>query len=176
MDTSYISSHEFFASLGENVMSKLLDNVGEKSFNRGERLFSQGDSADQFLLIRSGDVTTGNLVSGQMTNERVLQPGDVVGWSWVVPPYSWCTTAIAQSDTQAYVFDGVELLVECEKDPRIGYALFKIFAGMMGQRLAATHDTGVGRERTLMVTSTRINDAIARMQDDPRDRERFLAI
>jgi len=174
MNKSDIVEHEFFASLEDKIVATLCENVGERLFSSGDYLFRQNETADEFFLVQSGDIRVGNEIEGKLINERILQPGDVVGWSWLVPPYRWSTTAIAQSETRVFVFDGIELLVECENNPTIGYALFKRFSGVMGQRLAEIHDPGVGRERRPVLKG--VLDSIEQMERNPRDRNQFLAI
>lgn len=174
MDKSYITQHEFFKTLDDNVLNLLTENASEKAFLGGDCLFRQGEVANQFFLLKSGEVKIGNEVDGRLVNQRILQPGDVIGWSWLVPPYVWSTTARAQSETIVYEFDGIQLLVECENDPTTGYALFKRFAGMMGQRLASIHDPGVGADRQMNLRD--MISSISAIEQDPVNRKRFLAV
>src|SRR5262245_1275363 len=57
-------------------------------FARGEYLMREGDSADTFFVLRSGDVALEAFSPqrGAMTIET-LHDGDLLGWSWLVPPH-----------------------------------------------------------------------------------------
>ena len=72
---------------------------------------------------------------------RVLQtvgPGEILGWSWLFPPYRWAFDARAVEEVRAVEFDGACLRKKCEADPVLGYALMKRFAGVFARRLQAT--------------------------------------
>ena len=60
---------------------------------------------------------------------------DVVGWSWLVPPYRWLFDARATEETSAIAFDGACLRGKCEADPAIGYALLQRVVQVMSARL-----------------------------------------
>jgi uncharacterized membrane protein YgcG len=61
----------------------------------------------------------------------------VVGWSWLVPPYSWLFDARAVEPTGAVAFDGLCLRGKCEEDPKLGYELMKLVSQVMFSRLVA---------------------------------------
>ena len=61
--------------------------------------------------------------------------GDVVGWSWLIPPYRWTFDARATQDTSAIAFDGVCLRGKCESDATLGYAMLQRVVQVMSARL-----------------------------------------
>jgi hypothetical protein len=61
----------------------------------------------------------------------------VVGWSWLIPPYTWLFDARAVEPTGAVSFDGLCLRGKCEEDPRLGYELMKLVSQVMFSRLVA---------------------------------------
>ncbi len=63
--------------------------------------------------------------------------GNVVGFSWLVPPYRWLFDARAVEDTGTVAFDGRCLRSKCEQDPRLGYELMKLVTQVMFGRLVA---------------------------------------
>ena len=105
----------------------------------GERLFREGDRADTFFLIRHGLVALDAYVPnrGQLTVETI-GPGEVVGWSWLMPPYTWHFTGRAVDAVRAVRFDGACLRAKCEDDPALGYDLLNRFAQVLVSRLQAT--------------------------------------
>jgi CRP/FNR family cyclic AMP-dependent transcriptional regulator len=74
---------------------------------------------------------------GPITIETVVE-GDVLGWSWLVPPYNWRFDARAMEMTRAVALDGVCLRNKCETDHDLGYELMKRFANIIDRRLQAT--------------------------------------
>ena len=61
--------------------------------------------------------------------------GDVVGWSWLIPPYRWTFDACATEETSAIAFDGQCLRGKCETDPALGYALLQRVVQVLSSRL-----------------------------------------
>jgi len=111
-------------------------NVG---FEAVERMFREGDPADTFFLVRKGRVglSTHAPARGSVVIET-LDPGEIVGWSWIFPPYVWHFDARAVDDVRAVAFDGACLRGKCESDNALGYELMRRFAGVMIDRLLHT--------------------------------------
>jgi CRP-like cAMP-binding protein len=108
-------------------------------FNAGETIFREGDPANRFYLILSGKVAVESYVREQ--GFKVIQTigtGEVLGWSWLFPPYYWHFDARAVESTEALFFYGTPLRTECETDHELGYELLKRMAEIMLQRLQAT--------------------------------------
>ncbi len=119
---------ELIAGCGSNVR-----------FRQGELLFRDGAAADTFYVIRHGSVALETFVParGAVTIETI-DAGEVVGWSWLFPPYRWHFDARAASLVRATGFDGACLRGKCEQDPQLGYDLMSRFAQVMIQRLQWT--------------------------------------
>ena len=69
---------------------------------------------------------------------QTLGGGDVLGWSWLIPPYRWGFDARAVEMTRAIALDGKCLRGKCEEDHEMGYDLVKRVASSLGERLDAT--------------------------------------
>jgi CRP/FNR family transcriptional regulator, cyclic AMP receptor protein len=108
-------------------------------FVPGETIMRQGDPADRFYLVRHGEVAVGNFVPprGDMVIET-LEPGDVLGWSWLFPPYRAHFDARALTLVRATEFDGTCLRDKCAADPALGYDVVHRFAGVLIERLQWT--------------------------------------
>jgi hypothetical protein len=68
---------------------------------------------------------------------QTLGPGDVVGWSWLLPPYLWQFDARADGVVEGLVFDATWLRDQCEQDHELGYHLLKQLLAVVGSRLVA---------------------------------------
>jgi CRP-like cAMP-binding protein len=108
-------------------------------FRPGDQLLSEGEHADTFFVIRRGDVAVETHVPhrGALTLET-LHDGDVLGWSWLFPPYRLVFDARAVDTVHTLAFDGRCLREKCDADHELGYDLMKRFAGVMVERLTAT--------------------------------------
>jgi len=134
----YLAAHAFFAALNEDYIKLLSEFVTEKKVARGEVLFQQGKAADSFYLVRKGRVSVQvPALVGPALELQVLDDDQILGWSWLIPPYRWSFLARAVEDTELLEFDGSAIRARCEKDPKFGYELFKRFTALMSERLNA---------------------------------------
>ena len=69
---------------------------------------------------------------------ETIEAGEVLGWSWLFPPYRTHFDARALSSVRATSFDGGCLRAKCEADPSLGYDLMKRFAQVFSERLQWT--------------------------------------
>ena len=134
----YLATHAFFSALNEDYIKLLSEFVTERQVTRGEVLFQQGKVADKFYLVRKGKVSVQvPALVGPVLELQVLGENEMLGWSWLIPPYRWNFLARALEDSELLEFDGSAILARCEQDPRFGYELFKRFAALMSERLNA---------------------------------------
>lgn len=108
-------------------------------FAQGTRILLEGQPADAFYVIRRGTVAIETFVprTGPATIET-LHEGDLLGWSWLVPPYRTMFDARALTETHAIAFDGACLRGKLDADPALGYALMRLFAPVIVERLQGT--------------------------------------
>ena len=105
----------------------------------GEELFEEGEEADTFYLLRHGRVALELLMPGRGTMTISTHgPGELIGWSWLFPPYRWHFDGRVVERGSAIAFDGECLRGKAEADHDLGYELMKRFAAQMVERLQAT--------------------------------------
>ncbi len=112
-----VTLHPFLAGMNRAQLALLTDCAMATHFKKGQTILREGEFANRFYLIESGKVT---LESGADFGEPVvietIGPGDLLGWSWMFPPYIWQFTARAVESTTAIFFYGTILREYCEKD------------------------------------------------------------
>jgi CRP-like cAMP-binding protein len=120
-------------------LRSLKDSAMMMFYQPGEVIFREGDPANRFYLIQKGKVT---IESSRRESEPVsiqtIGPGDVLGWSWLFPPYYWHFDARAVELTEAIFFYGTQLREQCERDHGLGYELMKRMTSVIIHRLQAT--------------------------------------
>jgi CRP/FNR family transcriptional regulator, cyclic AMP receptor protein len=128
-----------FDGLTEDRLELIAGCASNVGFAAGERLFREGEPADVFYLVRRGRVALSMHVParGSVVIET-LDPGEIVGWSWLFPPHVWQFDARAVDDVRAVEFDGACLRGKCESDHALGYELMRRFAAVMIDRLQHT--------------------------------------
>ncbi|MEW1750621.1 Crp/Fnr family transcriptional regulator [Streptomyces angustmyceticus] len=118
---------------------RLMQFAREVSFPEGKRIFEEHGLADRFWIIRTGSVNLDVQVRGRRPMVvDMLDHGDLVGWSWLVPPYTWRMGAEASSPVRAYEFDATAVRALCEADPAIGLAVTRRVLDVVASRLQAT--------------------------------------
>ena len=94
------------------------------SYPEGTRLFDEGQDAKGCWLIQTGQVALQSDVPGRgPVIVHTLGPGDMLGWSWLVPPHHWHFTATAHTPVTALALDTVALRALADGDPALGYPL-----------------------------------------------------
>ena len=110
----------FFEGMAEDQIALIAGCGQNVHFDEGETIFRQGDAADNFFVVRHGTVAVGNFVPprGELVIET-LEAGDLLGWSWLFPPYRSHFDARALSSVRATQFDGACLRDKCAADPGV---------------------------------------------------------
>jgi CRP/FNR family cyclic AMP-dependent transcriptional regulator len=131
--------HPFFAGMREPHMDLLVGCASNVRFDAGQFILREGEEANKFYLIRQGQVALEVHAPerGSITIQT-LGAGEILGWSWLVPPYYWRLDARAVELTRALALDGKCLREKCEKDHDLAYELLKRFSQVMVDHLTAT--------------------------------------
>jgi CRP-like cAMP-binding protein len=134
-----LAQYSFFKGLDERHLRQLAECASHKRFNASQVIFHEGGDADQCYLIQQGLVAIETPMLGcEAIQVEALGEGEIVGWSWLLPPYHWHFTARAIEPTQAIALDGKALRARCDQDHSLGYELLKRFAQVVMHRLEAT--------------------------------------
>lgn len=136
---SVLGAQSFLRTLPADCIARLAEMACHISLPAGHRLFDEDMPARKFWIIDAGQVALDALVPGvgRVVIER-LGRGDVVGLSWLEPPYQFRYGAVTTQPMQAYEFDAAAVRAACEQDPALGYALLNRFIAIALHRLQAT--------------------------------------
>lgn len=108
-------------------------------YHPGDYIFHEGESADNFFLIRHGMVALEiHVPQGLPIVVETLETGDILGWSWLMPPYRWSNDARASEQVRMLKLDGACLRDKMESDHGLGYEIYQRFVPIMASRLANT--------------------------------------
>ncbi len=136
--TALIAGHPFFRDLAPQHVQLLAEAAMLKEFKAGEVIFKEGDPANRFYILLDGEVEV--MSEGREASNVLVQkigPGEVLGWSWLFPPYYWHFAARAGMKTRAIFFYGTWLRESCERDHDFGFAMLKRMSAVIIQRLQA---------------------------------------
>lgn len=134
-----LSKHPFFDGLDRRYIELAVGCAANVRFNAGEVIFHEGEEANNFYLIREGKIALEVFIPGHGSlTVQTLHDGEILGWSWLIPPYHWRFDARAAEMTRAIAFDGKCRRDKCELDHDMGYELLKRIASILGERLDST--------------------------------------
>ena len=109
--------HPFLAGLDRRYARQLAGLASYQSFPAHQVIFDEGQAANVFYLIYKGKVAIETALLGcESLVIQTLGPGEVLGWSWLLPPYEWHYSARAAEPTDVVALDGKALRARCEAD------------------------------------------------------------
>jgi CRP/FNR family cyclic AMP-dependent transcriptional regulator len=133
-----VREHPFFLGMKEEFLELISGCAKNVRFEAGQYLFHEGQPADQFYLLRSGRVALQISAPERTLTVQTVGEDEIVGASWLVPPYRWGFDAKALELTRAIAMDAACLRGKCEGDHDLGYEMMKRFMPVLIQRLHAT--------------------------------------
>jgi CRP/FNR family transcriptional regulator, cyclic AMP receptor protein len=134
-----LGAHQFLRGLPEEHVARLATHARSITLANGQRLFEEGGTANRFWLIQAGQIALDTVVPGRgRVVIEYLGRGDVVGLSWLFPPYRWGFGAVASQPVQAFELDGQAILAECARDLAFGHEITERFLRVTLHRLQAT--------------------------------------
>jgi len=134
-----LAGHPFLRGMPREQLDALAIAATDVAFPGRHPIFEEGGHASRFWLIQSGRVLLNLHVPGQgpMVIESVCM-GQLLGWSWLFPPFRWAFGAVADGPVRAFEFDAAAVRARCAQDPALGYELTRRLAEVVARRLEAT--------------------------------------
>ncbi len=146
--------YPFFAGLSHDQIVSLAKVASELNVETEYCFFHEGDALKSFYLVVEGvvaivvdvpDQDVEHKLSGQLTGELQTKdvvisaagPGEVFGWSALVPDYEATTGGKATTPCRVIAFDSQELLKIFEDDCQFGYVMAQKIAQIIRERLRA---------------------------------------
>jgi CRP-like cAMP-binding protein len=132
-----LREHPFFAGMEPSHLAVIAGCGTNVRFEAGEFICREGEDANYCYAIRAGRVAL------ELNSERgdiviqTLDQDDMLGWSWMIPPYRWAFDARAIEVVRAVRFDCSCLRGKCDDDPRMGYDFMKRYTKVIVDRLEA---------------------------------------
>ena len=144
--------YPFFAGLHHAEIETLAKVGSDVAFEPEDRFFDEGDELHDFWLVTEGDVAIvmkvpdrehAQGIAGQLTGDLITKdvtvttvgPGEVFGWSALVPPSDASAGAKAVTPGRALIFDCRSLGAAFEGDWRFGFLMSQKAAQVMRERL-----------------------------------------
>ncbi len=133
-----IRRHRFFRDISDEDARSIAAYASEVTFKKDEFIFREGEIADSLYLITYGKVSLelSTAHRGRII-VQTIDEDDVLGVSWVSPPYRWQFDARALMLTRAIRIDAKSLRRLCDEDNALGYRLMKRLIDVIIRRMQA---------------------------------------
>ena len=125
-----LRKYPFFNFLDHEQLRQVAMITEEAALDPGELLFADGEAAYALYLVRTGNVDLYHIVHDELqtgTNRELLaetvNPGEVLGISALVEPYTYTTLARAGTPCRLLKVDAADLRVLIANDPVMAYGL-----------------------------------------------------
>ena len=146
VNATALASHPFLHGMSPDQLGTLAGAARDVSFPARHRLFEDGGYATRFWLIRSGHVSLDLHVPGEgPVVIETIGMGELLGWSWLFPPYKWAFGAVAVTAVEAFEFDAPVVRECCAAHLELGYELNQRVARVLAKRLQATRIRMIAR-------------------------------
>ena len=134
-----LASYSFFEGMKKEHLDLISQKVSQETFKTNEYVFEEKQKSSKLFLILKGRVSL-EAVSpeGKPFSIQILRHGDIIGWSWLIPPHENKFSARAVENTELLIIDGDYIRKKSEKDHELGYEIYKRLAPVFVQRLEAT--------------------------------------
>jgi CRP/FNR family transcriptional regulator, cyclic AMP receptor protein len=134
-----VASHPFFHGFDAAFVEAMCAKAVEHRYAVEEMLAVEGTPAEILYVVLEGKVA---LEVGASDRPRLtvqtVGPGEVLGWSWLVPPHHWRFDARAVKPTRVVVLDGGVLRHILSTHPKWGYQFMVRFMPVLAERLENT--------------------------------------
>ena len=135
-----ISERLVFYDLQDEYKQILAENAELKYYPVFDVIFNKGEPASYFYIITRGEIQLLEDLSGKgsVLPGHTIKEGEIVGWSWLMPPYLWNYHGLATSDVELIQIDAEAIKVRIESDHQFGYEIYKRLYYTVVDRLFTT--------------------------------------
>lgn len=135
-NVQFLKEHPVFQRLSEVYLHQLAEHMEVANLDAGSILFEEGGSAELFYIVMEGTVDLYARISEDEEEwVQLIDVGEVIGWSWLVPPYRWAFNAKSREGAMLMQFDAKAIRDLCDRDPAFGYGTMKQICSLMLGRL-----------------------------------------
>ena len=146
-----------FEGLSEIQFERLDSLMEEISVKEDQRLFREGEAAEQLYCIKQGAVEMLTSIDDQIELPIAIlrSEGSYLGMSSLVPPYTYSLSARSYEDSVLMVIKRNRLMEQVKDDPEMGYFIMSNLAKTLLDRLKETrqellpHSNGSARAESV---------------------------
>jgi CRP/FNR family cyclic AMP-dependent transcriptional regulator len=130
-----------FDGLDDSELAKVAELCQERTFEEGDICFRQNSNANELHLCRFGKMNIVVSIWEPWAREvtiYIAKAGEVFGWSALVEPYLYTSSAKCVEKTQEIYIKGSDMKELFDQNPRIGYVVMTNLSATISSRLSET--------------------------------------
>lgn len=134
----FVKESELLRGLSPAVLQEIIPFCQETEYARGTVIFAENTPARNLYILEHGLVTL--RIDTPAGKEKIMvtairDAGEIFGWSAVIAPYIYTSTAVCLEATRAIVVDSSKLLTFLEQNPAAGFIVIKNVCAIVASRL-----------------------------------------
>ncbi|MBE0671289.1 MAG: cyclic nucleotide-binding domain-containing protein [Anaerolineales bacterium] len=138
INTETLSQFSLFNGLPESLLGEIVAISTEASHKKGEFVFREGEKADKLHFLINGSIALRVKLTSRpdsVTVSFVSSPYQSFGWSGVVPPYHYTSSAECDEDSNLLIIPAEPFMKLLEKNPEAGFKVMQRITVIIADRL-----------------------------------------
>jgi CRP-like cAMP-binding protein len=136
--TDTLSRFDLFKGLSESLLVEIAALSEEVSLKQGEFIFREGEKADKLHFLLNGSVALRVKLTSRpesVTVSFVSMPYQSFGWSGIVAPNHYTSSAECDEDSNLLIISAVPFMKLLEANPESGFKVMQRIAETIADRL-----------------------------------------
>lgn len=136
--TNLLSQFGLFKELPDSLLKDISDIAEEASVKKGEFIFREGEKADKLHFLINGSVALRVKLTSRpesITVSFVSSPYQSFGWSGIVAPNHYTSSAECDEDSNLIIIPATPFLKLLEDNPESGFKVMQRIAEIIADRL-----------------------------------------
>ena len=140
--TETLSQFGLFHGLPEALLNEIAAICSEASYKNDEYVFREGETADKLHLLVKGSVALRVKLTSRpdsVTVSFISTPFQSFGWSGVVPPFHYTSSAQCDEDSELLTIPAAPFMKLLEQNPEAGFKVMQRITVIIADRLRNSH-------------------------------------
>lgn len=140
--TEMLSQFSLFNGLPESLLNEIAAISSETSYKNDEYVFREGETADKLHLLVKGSIALRVKLTSRpdsVTVSFISTPFQSFGWSGVVPPFHYTSSAQCDEDSELLTIPAAPFMKLLEQNPEAGFKVMQRITVVIADRLRNSH-------------------------------------
>jgi CRP-like cAMP-binding protein len=138
LNPATIAQFGLFRGLPKPLLAEIAAISEEAAMRKGETVFREGETADKLHFLVNGSVALRVKLTSRpesITVSYVSRPYQSFGWSGIVPPYHYTSSAECDEDSNLVIIPAAPFMKLLENDPASGFKVMQRITEIIADRL-----------------------------------------